>query len=81
MLSSVLKSERAVLVNIVIMRTFVNLREILSTHKDLAGKLALIEKRMDKQDEKILFIFEAIRALMSPPEKKRGLIGFRREEE
>jgi hypothetical protein len=76
MLSSVLKSERAVLVNIVIMRTFVKLREILSTHKDIAGKLALIEKRMDEQDEKIHSIFEAIRALMSPPQKSKKIIGF-----
>jgi hypothetical protein len=61
------------------MRTFVKLREILSTHKDLADKLAVIEKRMDNQDEKILSIFEAIRALMSPPQKPKKMIGFGRE--
>ncbi|HBH62912.1 MAG TPA: hypothetical protein DDX85_14495 [Nitrospiraceae bacterium] len=81
MLSSVLKSERAVLVNIAIMRTFVKLREILSTHKDLANKLALIEKRIDEQDDKIHSVFEAIRALMEPPKSKKKQIGFKRETE
>jgi len=81
MLSSVLKSERAVQVNILIMRAFVKLREIISTHKELARKVNLIEKRMDSQDKKIYTIFEAIRQLMAPPVGRSKKIGFRREKE
>jgi hypothetical protein len=76
MLSSVLRSERSVLVNIEIMRAFVRLREIISTHKDLAGKLAALEQ---KYDEQFKIVFDAIRELMIPPEKKRRQIGFGRE--
>lgn len=78
MLSSVLRSERAVQVNIAIMRAFVQLRELLSTHKDLARKLNALEK---KYDENFRVVFEAIRQLMIPPpdlEKKRK-IGFLRD--
>ena len=78
MLSSVLNSERAVLANIEIIRTFVRLREILATHKDLARKLEELEK---KYDEKFAVVFQAIRELMVPPEpppKRR--IGFGVEE-
>jgi hypothetical protein len=64
MLSSVLKSKRAVLVNIAIMRTFVRLRQILTTHKDLARKLAEMEKKYDAQ---FRVVFDAIRKLMEPP--------------
>ncbi len=81
MLSSVLNSERAVQVNIAIMRAFVKLREMLSTHKDLAHKLAQLERKIEKHDEEICTIFEAIRQLMSPPEKNRPKIGFKREKE
>ena len=77
MLSSVLNSERAVQVNIVIMRAFVKLREILSTHKELAHKLAELERKIEKHDKDIGLIFEAIRQLMEPPpEKPKRLIGF-----
>jgi hypothetical protein len=76
MLSSVLHSKRAVRVNIEIMRAFVRLREILSTHKELARKLAELEGRIAEHDEQILAIFEAIRQLMTPPETKRKKIGF-----
>lgn len=79
MLSSVLNSKRAVHVNIAIMRAFVKLREILSTHKELAHKFKELEGKIEKQDEEIFAIFEAIRQLMSPPEKKRPKIGFKRE--
>jgi len=81
MLSSVLNSERAVHVNIAIMRAFVKLREMLSTHKELAHKLAQLERKIEKHDEEIKVIFDAIRQLMTPPEPKRKKIGFRREEE
>jgi hypothetical protein len=73
MLSSVLNSERAVCVNIEIMRTFVRLREILSTHKDLARKLAVLESKYDKQFK---IVFDAIRRLMAEPEPKHRPIGF-----
>ena len=64
MLSSVLNSERAILVNVEIMRTFVQLRQILSTHKDLARKLEDLEKKYDHQFK---IVFDAIRQLMAPP--------------
>lgn len=75
MLSSILQSDRAVEVNIAIMRAFVRLREILSTHKDLARKLEELEK---KYDENFRVVFEAIRQLMAPPAAvgKKRRIGF-----
>jgi hypothetical protein len=75
MLSSVLNSDRAIKVNIAIMRAFVRLREILSTHKDLARKLDELEK---KYDENFRVVFEAIRQLMAPPKTsdKKRRIGF-----
>jgi len=76
MLSSVLNSERAVQVNIAIMRAFVKLREMLSTHKELAHKLAQLERKIEKHDENIKLIFNAIRQLMAPPEPKKRKIGF-----
>lgn len=77
MLSSVLRSKRAIQVNIAIMRVFVRLKEIISTHKELAYKLNELERKIEKHDEEICSIFEAIRQLMSPPEKKRRIIGFK----
>jgi phage regulator Rha-like protein len=77
MLSSVLNSDRAIQVNIVIMRAFVKIREILSTHKELAHKLAEFEHKTEKHDGEIQAIFEAIRQLMTPPpEPPRRTIGF-----
>ena len=74
MLSSVLKSKRAVQVNITILRAFVRLRQILATHKDLAEKLAAMERKYDTQFKAV---FEAIRQLMQPPElKPKRPIGF-----
>jgi phage regulator Rha-like protein len=81
MLSSVLRSKQAVQVNIAIMRAFVKLREILSTNKELALKLSQLERKMEKHDEEIKLIFDAIRELMKPPEAKTKKIGFRREHE
>lgn len=77
MLSSVLRSKRAIQVNIAIMRVFVRLKEIVSTHKELAYKLNELERKIEKHDEEICSIFEAIRQLMAPPEKKRRIIGFK----
>jgi hypothetical protein len=76
MLSSVLNSERAIEVNIAIMRVFVRLREIMATHKELAFKLAEHEDRLEGHDEQIQNIFEAIRQLMRPPDRPRKKIGF-----
>ena len=77
MLSSVLKSKRAIKVNITIMRTFIKLRELLLTHKDLIIKLESLEKKYAEHDEKIQVIFQAIKQLLEPPsaEPKRK-IGF-----
>jgi len=77
MLSSVLRSKRAVQVNIQIMRTFVQLRQMLAVHKDLEHKLTALEKRYDEQFK---VVFDAIRALMTPPEKPRRKIGFEAKE-
>ena len=76
MLSSVLQSERAIQVNIAIMRIFVRLREMMATHKELAFKLIELEERLEGHDEQIQNIFEAIRQLMTPPERERKKIGF-----
>ena len=76
MLSTVLNSERAIQVNIAIMRAFVKLREILSTHKVFAYKLGELERKIEKQDVEIRSIFEAIRQLMTPPTKPQRKIGF-----
>ncbi len=73
MLSSVLRSERAVKVNIEIMRAFVRLRALLSSHEELARKLAALEKKYDVQFKAV---FDAIRQLMTPPEPRRRPIGF-----
>ncbi len=73
MLSGVLRSKRAVLVNIEIMRAFVHLRQILSSHAELARKLNELEKRYDAQFK---VVFEKIKELMTPPEPKRERIGF-----
>jgi len=76
MLSSVLKSERAVKLNIAIVRAFVKLRGVLETNREFARKFAELEKRVGKHDERIDAILEAIRQLMALPEKPRREIGF-----
>ncbi len=81
MLSSVLRSKCAIRVNIAIMRTFVRLKQVLSTHKELAQNLGELERRIDKHDKHIIAIFEIIKELMKPlplppPPKPKGRIGF-----
>jgi hypothetical protein len=76
MLSSVLNSERAVRVNIAIMRAFVKLRRMLDTNRELAQRFSELEQRVGRHDEEIAAILEAIRQLMTPPEKARREIGF-----
>jgi hypothetical protein len=74
MLSSVLRSQRAIEANIAIMRAFVQIREFLTTHKDLARKIDALERKYDGQFE---VVFQAIRELMEPPPpKKKARIGF-----
>jgi len=76
MLANVLKNVTAIQVSIQVVKAFVRLREILATHKDLAQKLAQLEKKYDQQFK---YVFEAIRQLMGPPHPKpKNPIGFRR---
>jgi hypothetical protein len=76
MLSSVLRSPRAVQVNIEIMRTFVRLRQLLTQNAELARKLAALEKKDDSHDAQFRVVFDAIRELMTPPARSRRRIGF-----
>ncbi|MCJ7670086.1 MAG: ORF6N domain-containing protein [Dehalococcoidia bacterium] len=78
MLSSVLRSQRAIRVNIEIMRAFIHLRQMLASHVELARKLDALEQKYDVQFKQV---FEAIRQLMAPPEPKRRPIGFRKGDE
>ncbi len=78
MLSSVLRSRRAVRVNVEIMRTFVRLRRMLASNEELTGNLADLEKKYDTQ---FMVVFDAIRELMAPSEPKKRPIGFRREDD
>ena len=82
MLSSILRSRRAVQVNIAIMRAFVQLREVLSSHVELARKLTELEQRIEGHDASIRSLFEAIRQLMAPPSApSRPQIGFHVKED
>jgi hypothetical protein len=76
MLSSVLRSERAVQVNVAIMRAFVSLRRMLAANETLAKKLAELERRLAGHDQAIRSLFDAIRKLMAPPVKPSRGIGF-----
>jgi ORF6N domain-containing protein len=76
MLSSVLNSDRAIRVNIAIMRAFVKMRQMLETNRELAQKFSELEQRVGQHDEEIAATLEAIRQLMAPREKPRREIGF-----
>ena len=80
MLSSVLRSDRAIAVNIQIMRAFVRMRELISSNRELSRRLdeleARIEKKLAAHNEAIAAILSAIRELMNPPAAKRRPIGF-----
>lgn len=78
MLSSVLNSERAIHVNVEIMRAFVRLRQMLASNAELARKLDTLEKKYDTQFK---IVFDAIRQLMTPPETKKRKIGFHRKDD
>jgi hypothetical protein len=76
MLSSVLRTDQAVRMSILVVEAFVQLREILSTHKELAHKLEELERKVGIHDQTIVQLIEAIRQLMEPPEEIRKQIGF-----
>ncbi len=79
MLSSVLQSKRAALVNIRIMRAFVKLRDLVTSNKELAKKVIELEKKFDAHDGQLKQVFSAIYELMTPPIKPRSKIGFKNE--
>jgi len=76
MLASVLKSDRAIKMSIIIVKAFVKLREIISVHKEIAYKLKELEAKIEGHDTDIRDIFEAIRQLMGMPEAKKRIKGF-----
>jgi len=78
MAASVLNSERAIETSIFVVRAFVNLRQMISAHKDLERRLDALHERYDEQFK---VVFDAIRALMAPPEKPRKKIGFEVKED
>ena len=76
MAAMVLKTPRAVEMSVQVVRAFIRLREMLATNKELAHKLAELERKLEGHDQAIGNIFEAIRQLLSQPEPKRSRIGF-----
>jgi phage regulator Rha-like protein len=81
MLSCVLSSERAIAVNIQVIRVFTKMREMLLTHKDILLKLEQIERKVGGHDEDIQLIFKYLKQLLTPPQEPRPRIGFRRPDE
>jgi hypothetical protein len=81
MLSSVLKSERAINVNIQIMRIYTKMREMLMTNHEILLKLEQLERKVTAHDEDILLIFTALNKLLNPPQEPRPRIGFKRKDE
>jgi len=81
MLATVLNSPVAVQASIQVVRAFVKLRQMLATNKDLAHKLEQLERKIEEHDEEIKAIFNAIRQLMTLPEKPKRKIGFKRGDE
>ena len=78
MLSSILRSDRAIQVNIAIMRTFVKLREVMASHKELAGMIESLERKYSQHDQAIQVIFDAIKELLQSPQPQppKRRIGF-----
>lgn len=77
MLCSVLKSERAVQMNVLIVRAFVRLREMLATHKDLARKIEDVERQQKEHGQQLAAVYSVVRQLIVPPRKRKRPIGFR----
>ena len=78
MLSSVLNSERAISVNIQIMRIYTKMREMLMTNQDILLKLEQLERQTSHNTEDIQVIFAALKELLNPPQEPRPRVGFRR---
>lgn len=76
MLSSVLRSERAIFINIQIMRAFTHLRRLISSHKELARKIEELEKKHAKHEIEIATVFKVLKKLMEPTPRPRKRIGF-----
>jgi len=76
MLSNVLRSPQTIQVNIEFMRAFVRLKQLISTNKQIAQQITKLEKKYNEHDEKFELVFEAIRQILTPPEKKKHPIGF-----
>lgn len=81
MLSCILSSERAIAVNIQIIRIFTKLREMIISHKDILLKLEQLERKVTGHDEDIRLIFEYLKQLLNPPQEPRPRIGFKRNDE
>jgi hypothetical protein len=81
MLSCILNSERAIAVNIQIIRIFARLRAMVLTHKDILLKLEQLERKVTAHDEDIKMIFDALKQLLNPPQEPRPKIGFKRKDE
>ena len=81
MLSSVLNSERAIKVNIQIMRVYVRIREMILTHKDLLQQMDSLDKKVAKQDEKIVLIFKYLKKFNDVMEKPMKRVGYKRKDE
>lgn len=77
MAATILNSQKATEMSVFIVRAFVQLREMVSTHKELIDKLQELESKVSKHDQAIAKLFEAIRQLMAPPPQKRRFVGFR----
>jgi hypothetical protein len=79
MLSSVLRSEQAILVNVAIMRTFVRIRQVIGANKAVSDKITELERKLQSHDKDIILIFQAINKLMAPePKESKGTIGFQK---
>lgn len=76
MLASVLRSSRAVVISVALVRAFAQLRELLATHRELATKLTELERKLSGHDHAIRNLFETIRQLLEPPEKPAKEMGF-----
>ena len=81
MLASILNSDRAIEVNIQIVRIFTRIREMLLTNKEILLKLEQLERKVTNHDENIQMIFKALKQLLNPPQPPRRSIGFRRDKE
>jgi hypothetical protein len=81
MLSSILSSQQAILVNIQIIRVYTKMREILLTHKDILLKLEQFEKQVEKNSDEIQLIFETLKQLLESPKEHRRQIGYKRNTE